>query len=225
MDCPRVFAVALPTGHAPPLSAASRLGALLVKVVRACVSRLHLHWPFLLAALMWLWPTRCLSEDSRRYALAGASPIKVVVSLEQDAQFGVTSAAIETYVELRVRRDCGVIITKDNALTEAYLFVKASLFELKRGAQGELEGVVYFVRIEASQLVQLKRNPKSLLLGTTWNGLAQYGICQPSALYETMKSALDPQLDAFCNDYLAANTARPVVPKTPKMTPRSSRAP
>jgi hypothetical protein len=147
------------------------------------------------------------SEYSRP-SLAGLRGVYILVVVEPPSakpevdRAGLTTGAIQTDAELKLRLAGIRVLTRDESLTEPgspYLHLDA-LITTGKGPWG------YATSVELKQAVRLDRNPTVLILGTTtWSVETLGGYARPSNISEQVRSGLKNGVDQFINAYLSVN--------------------
>lgn len=152
-----------------------------------------------------LVPTLCLSlttllAGGEKGSLKEIESLAVVVEpLKLEAERdGLNSELIKTQVELRLRGEKIRVDTTATAILN--LNINSMLIH-------ELDHHVYCISVGIQQDVFLKREAKSVMLGTTWDR-SMVGLIHRSKLREEIRDSIDGLLDFLINDYLSVNPHR-----------------
>ena len=139
-----------------------------------------------------------------QYVGTGIDAMYVVVEdLTKDAiEAGLTRKQIQTDVELKLRQE-GIRIR--STPVDAFLYVNVNILKILDGSM-----LAHSIAVELKQGVSLKRNPKILILATTWSK-KMTGYAGERVFVSRMRQNVSDLIDIFLNDYLAANPKEPDV--------------
>ena len=134
-------------------------------------------------------------DEYERKTLRDVGPFKVVVLKPGDSalQPGLTYDAIETAIELRLRRDGIKLADKSSA----YLEVSVAVGTLRPDL------TLWKLNVEFLQPATL-RGSGELAIASTWRE-DRVSFCRPSEMRGEVMETIDGFVDQFINDYLAAN--------------------
>jgi hypothetical protein len=157
------------------------------------------------------WYAMALTDDEvkemDRAPLRGLKGVKVVVEgLDPDMkEAGISEEKIQTKVELRLRTSGIKVLSETERLQtpgQPYLYLNLnSLFDKDR--DGQLIRCSYSLELSLTEKVLLQRDKSKECYAEIWNmGTVGYaGIRRIDSIYDYILN----KVDAFCNDYLAAN--------------------
>lgn len=148
-----------------------------------------------------------------RATLAGLAGIHVrVQDLDLDAERqGLTKAALQTQVELTLRR-AGIRVLTVAEWLAAPGVPRLDLHVTTQPTQrGDL--YAYSIDLRLRQDVTLLRDPAIRSEATTWFRGAMGTVGPPSRLATWLRERVRDTVDEFINDYLAANPTRPAGPR------------
>jgi len=162
---------------------------------------------FLLVAVS----TQALAD---KYSLVGISSIGVLVEgLGEDSKdrTGLTERELKTALELRLRQNGIKVYSTLEAgragsenITAHYLEGSPGLY-LNVNILPARSSCVYVVTLVMSQTVMLLRDPTKETLATTWETPGELGYGPCNKIGESILERVARAVDAFSNDYLAAN--------------------
>jgi len=143
------------------------------------------------------------NEYSRK-SLGGLRAVQVVVeSLEPEvARTGLTTAAIQTDAELKLRLAGIRVLTDDERLNEpghTYLYLNAVVNPTLPSSWG------YSISVDLVQDVQLTRNPAIVVPAHTWSVSSGGGEARPANIPDRVRNSFKDKIDQFINAYLAMN--------------------
>jgi len=149
-----------------------------------------------------------LTGIEAEYVGTGIDAMYVVVEdLSKDAiEAGLTRKQIQMDVELKLRQEGIRIVSKEESLktpVDAFLYVNVSVIKIR-----DLPKLAHHITVELKQGVFLMRNPKILILATTWSK-AMTGYSGDLRFVSAMREDVSDLVDIFLNDYLAANPKEP----------------
>lgn len=141
-----------------------------------------------------------------QYVGTGIDAMYVVVEdLTKDAiEAGLTRKQIQTDVELKLRQE-GIRIR--STPVDAFLCVNVNILKILDGSM-----LANSITVELKQVVFLMRNPKILILATTWSK-SMTGYAGETVFVSSMRQDVSDLVDIFLNDYLAANPKEPASKK------------
>ncbi len=134
-------------------------------------------------------------QGSERDSLTGITAMRVLVEdFSPEAQaIGLNSDVFKTAAELRLRRSG---ITVSDGATLPYLYINVTCTILESGS------VAFAIEVSFRQPVIVKANQEDMF-AETWSvgGSGSVGIKNAHRI----RASVDDKVDAFINDYLAAN--------------------
>lgn len=142
--------------------------------------------------------------------LAGITEVKVVVEELNPAamRLGITESGVQAYVELRLRQS-GVAVASDSSSSGVFVYVRISVMPISG-----FDANVHMSELKLFQQVTLRREPRlGSNLAATWHQSAGLNVGPSDTTPYAIRRDLAELLDQFCNDLLAANAARRVLPR------------
>ena len=141
------------------------------------------------------------TAGSVNIALRGVTAVMVVAdSLPEGAtRAGLFASQLQTDVELRLREAGITILSPASAPGSPVLYVQASL------TGGESGLIAYNAHLTFGEAVRLARVPTVLTFGTTWEGPRVLGYASVQHVAEQVRKAVNDQVSAFLNAWLAVN--------------------
>ena len=141
------------------------------------------------------------TAGSVHIALRGVTSVMVVAdSLPEGAiKAGLFASQIQTDVELRLREAGLTILPPTSAPGSPVLYVQAAL------TPGDAGLVAYSAHLTFGEAVRLVRVPTVLTFGTTWEGPRVLGHASAEHVAEQVRKAVNDQVSAFLNAWLAVN--------------------
>lgn len=135
--------------------------------------------------------------------LKGAPGVFVLVEpLEKDTeQDGLTTDAVKTDVELKLRQSGITVLTK---AIQPHSFTPTLYININAMKSRSLPLYAYGVNIAYQEDVILRRNIKKTVVGTPVWQIGMVGMVPQNNLKEVRESTKD-LVDRFCNAYLTAN--------------------
>ncbi|MBI2072154.1 MAG: hypothetical protein HYW06_06235 [Gemmatimonadetes bacterium] len=134
-------------------------------------------------------------------ALRGVTALMVVADSlpEGAARAGLYASQLRTDVELRLREAGLTILAPSSAPGSPALYLQAAL------TGGESGLIAYSAHMTFGEAVRLVRVPTVLTFGTTWEGPRVLGYASTEQVAEQVRKAVNGQVSAFLNAWLAAN--------------------
>ncbi|MFQ5875317.1 MAG: hypothetical protein ACE5JL_16175 [Dehalococcoidia bacterium] len=155
--------------------------------------------------MLLLGPRGAWAGESR--TLSGLFGVEVVVeNIKPEAERdGLTRAALQTDVELRLRQAGIRVLTKTQGLRtpgRPWLYLNVSTLKRSDGSYA------YHASLGLKEYVRLERAPSRVELAETWQTLGIIGTVGIQRLHTVVREAVRDMVDAFINAYLAANPKR-----------------
>ncbi|WP_223643973.1 hypothetical protein [Corallococcus sp. EGB] len=171
-------------------------------------------WVLLVIGLLLLpRPAAAGGDETSVAALRGLPGVQIVIEDIPDPE-AIDAQAIETMVELALRRSGITILTRDQAAVSRaapFLYLRVASLEMSNGQY------VYSADLSLGQRATLTNGVTYSIAGT-WRATSVIGFAGRAVLMTALRTVVSRMLDSFCNDFLRANP-----PRVPAASTRSVR--